>query len=139
MPEQHPESPDQVDLSPGAPVTPAGPLAAADRKALWWVLGLLLVVQLVALYSPGTVGVSGPPYTDKVVHLAIFGLPLYVLGRLTPRRWLWAGVFAVHAGVSEVVQYWFVPGRNGDVLDFAANLVGIGIALLALRWHRTAG
>jgi len=136
--QQRADGPEDVDLSPGATMSPAEPLERGDRRALWWVLGVLIVVQLVGLYSPGTPGVPEPIYVDKVVHAAMFGLPLYVLGRLTTRRWLWAGVFVAHAALSEIVQYAFIPGRDGDVFDFTADVVGIGIALLALHWSRKA-
>lgn len=138
MPEQEPETPPEVDLSPGVPVTPDQSLPAGEKKALWWVLGALIVVQLVGLYSPGTSGIPAPTHVDKVVHAAMFGVPLYVLGRLSRRTWLWAAIFLVHAGLSEIIQYSLVPGRNGDILDFTADVVGIAIALLALRWRRTA-
>ena len=138
LPDQQPDGTEDVDLSPGAQQTPAEPLDGGSRRALWWVLGVLIVVQLVGLYSPGTPGVPEPIYVDKVVHAAMFGLPVYVLGRLTARKWLWAGVFVVHAALSEMIQYAFIPGRDGDIFDFTADVVGIGIALLALRWHRTA-
>ncbi len=44
----------------------------------------------------------------------------------------------MYAGLSEVIQYSLIPGRDGDVLDFSADLVGIGIAGLALWLRRTA-
>jgi hypothetical protein len=108
------------------------------RSALWWLLAVLIVVQLVGLYTPGTPGLPEPPYVDKVIHAAMFGLPVYVLGVLTGRRWLWAGVFVAHAALSEMIQYYFIPHRDGDILDFTADVAGIAIALLALQWHRTA-
>jgi VanZ family protein len=138
LPEQQPQSPDEVDLSPGASVTPGEPLGSGARKAMWWFLAVLIVVQLVGLYMPGNASVPEPIYVDKVIHATMFGLPVYVIGRLTSRKWLWAGVFAVHAGLSEYIQYAFVPGRDGDVFDFTADVIGIAIALLALRWRRTA-
>jgi VanZ family protein len=138
LPEQHGDRPDEVDLSPGATVTPADSLDPRARRALWWVLGVVLVAQAIGLFSPGNAAVPEPPYVDKVVHATMFGLPVYLLGRLTPRKWLWAAVFVGYAALSEVIQYAFVPGRDGDVLDFTADVVGIAIALLALRWHRTA-
>ncbi|MBN9103482.1 MAG: VanZ family protein [Propionibacteriaceae bacterium] len=138
MPEQHPDSPDEIDLSPGVPVSPAEPLPTGDRRALWWFLAVVLVVQAVGLFSPGNASVPEPLYVDKVIHATMFGLPVYLLGRLTGRKWLWAGVFVVYAALSEIIQYAFVPGRDGDIFDFTADVVGIAIALLALRWHRTA-
>lgn len=137
MPES-PSDPHEVDLSPGATVAPAESLSGRDRTALWWVLAVVLVGQAIGLFSPGNAALPEPLYVDKVIHAAMFGLPVYLLGRLTRHRWLWAWVFVVYAALSEIIQFYLVPGRDGDVFDFTADVVGIAIALLALRWHRTA-
>lgn len=109
-----------------------------DRGTVGWLLvAALILLQLVGLYTPGSGSATPLPYVDKVVHAAMFGLPVYVLGRLTPHKWLWAGVFVVHAAASEVIQHYLVPYRDGDILDFTADVVGIAIALLALGRHRT--
>ncbi len=96
-----------------------------------------LGVQLLALYLPGSaegpLELAGLPGADKVVHAFLFGVPVYLLGRLTRRVGLVAIGFAVHAVVSELVQRWFVPYRDGDPLDALADLAGIGLAVLLLR------
>lgn len=107
-----------------------------------WLAGLAVAVHLVALYLPGdpqgTLELPWLPGADKVVHVLLFAVPVYLLGRLTRRVGLVAGVFAVHAVVSELVQWRFVPYRDGDVVDALADLAGIGLAvLLLLRWRRS--
>jgi VanZ family protein len=106
--------------------------AAGARKLLWWLVAPVLAVHLVALYSPGSAALPEPPYVDKLVHAALFGVPTWLLGRLTKRVWLVAAIFAVHAVISEVVQGLWIPRRDGDVLDAAADLVGIAIAVVVL-------
>lgn len=104
------------------------------RALLGWLAGLAVVVHLLALYWP--VSPSGPaeiPGLDKLVHAALFAVPVWLLGRLTGRVWLVAGVFAVHAVVSELVQASFLPFRDGDVFDAAADLAGIALAVLVLK------
>jgi hypothetical protein len=121
------------DESPGGLIEPAGRVDAATRRVLWWLVGPILALHLLALYLPGNPSVPEPLYLDKVVHAALFGIPVWLLGRLTGRVWLVGGIFAVHAVVSELVQLWFVPGRDGDVFDAMADLVGIGIAVWWLK------
>lgn len=95
---------------------------------------LAVVLQLAALYWP-RVSVEGPTtWTDKLVHPAIFALPLVLLS-------LWWGrwkpvllVLLVHAPVSELVQHYALPYRDGDVWDAVADVAGllVGLGVLAL-------
>lgn len=109
----------------------------------WWVAAIVAVlVQLVAVYWPGSPGgeqlltITG---SDKVIHALIFGIPTYLLAALTGRQWLFGAIFAVHAPISELVQWRFLPYRDGDVWDMTADLVGIAIALLVLSRVNRAG
>ena len=96
-----------------------------------------MFIQLVAVYLPGSpdggLELPGLPGADKVVHALVFAIPVYLLARLTRRVGLVAGVFALHAVVSELIQWRFVPYRDGDVWDAVANLIGTGLAVLIVR------
>jgi hypothetical protein len=108
------------------------------RRAWWTVAAVLAVaVHLVALYFPrapdpipGLVGI------DKAAHVALFAVPVWLVGMLTARVWLVAALFAAHAVVSEFVQFWFLPQRSGDPLDLVANLAGIALAMAFLLTRR---
>ncbi len=117
------------DESPGGTVAPVANPDPSTRRLLLWLLPLVLAVHLLALYLPGTPGVPEPLYVDKVVHALLFAVPVWLLGRLTGRIWLVAGLFAAHAAISELMQYWVVPFRNGGVFDALADLVGVGLGL----------
>jgi uncharacterized membrane protein YhdT len=140
--EQQPRS-DAEDGQPvrgGTSPAPRGGSASTRRhRALWCLAGLALAAHLVALYLPGdpqgTIELPWLPGADKVVHLLLFAVPVYLLGRLTRRVGLVAGLFAVHAVVSELVQWLFIPHRDGDPFDALADLVGIGLAVLFLTRH----
>lgn len=100
-------------------------------------------VQLAALYWP-RVSIEGPTtWTDKLVHPAIFALPL-VLGSLWWGRWRPVLlVLLVHAPVSELVQHYALPHRDGDVWDAVADvcglLVGLGVLAVVRGVRRSRG
>ncbi|HRA05161.1 MAG TPA: hypothetical protein PKV13_00900 [Propionicimonas sp.] len=111
-----------------------------ERTILWWLTGAVLVVHVIAVYSPGSpdgsLELPGLLGVDKLIHAALFGAPVYLLGVLTRRIWLWAGVFAAMAGISEVIQWRFIPYRDGDIWDAVSDLVGITLAVLLLLRRR---
>ena len=143
MPEVSPVEPDGTtpdstrESVTGCPTPEPGPPGERRRRrALWALGGVFLAVQLVAVYLPGSPdgGLELPwlPGADKVVHFLIFAIPVYLFGRLSGRVGLVAGLFAVHAVVSEFVQWRFIPYRDGDVWDAVTDLLGIGAAALAV-------
>ena len=110
-------------------------MAGWTGVARWAAFGAALVVQLLVLYAPdpGTGG-GALPGLDKLVHVAVFAAAVWT-GRAAglPAVPLVAAL-AVHAGVSELVQGALLPGRDGDPLDVAADLVGVALgAVLPAR------
>jgi len=100
----------------------------------WWTAAAVvaLLAHLGALYWP-VVTVAGPvSRTDKVVHVLLFAVPTYLVGRLVARpRWVVLG-FAVHSIISELSQHLFLTGRSGDPWDVVADVAGVALAALAL-------
>jgi len=91
-----------------------------------------VVAQLLVLYWP-VVTVQGPvSWTDKVVHLLVFAVPTYAVGRALGSVRIPVIVFAIHAPLSELVQHFLLPGRSGDVWDAVLDLVGVAIGAVAL-------
>lgn len=117
----------------------------ADREAkperarrleslLFWRIAFVAVVagHLAVLYWPHAPSTGGLPI-DKVVHVAIFGVVLWVGARAgVPVRPL-AVALAVHAVVSELIQHYFLVGRSGDPGDSLADLTGVLIVTALLR------
>lgn len=95
---------------------------------------LAAVVQLVVLYAPRAPGVPLFPGADKLIHLVVFAVPvlLCLLAGWSPR--LVVVGFAVHAGLSEVVQGLVLPERSADHLDVVADLSGVLLGWWV--WHR---
>lgn len=86
----------------------------------------MLLVSLVVLFAPSGGG-SGPPGSDKVVHLLLFA------ALAATARWCFGALLpvlvavAAYAPVSELVQALLLPGRSGDPLDVVADLVGVAL------------
>ncbi|WP_353953154.1 VanZ family protein [Knoellia sp. S7-12] len=102
-----------------------------------------VLFQLGVLYAPSGAGSAPFPNFDKLVHCAVFALPVFfaVLARLPMAPVI--AVLAVHAPVSEFIQATLLPNRSGDPWDVVADLVGVTLGAAAARFalHRrpTAG
>ncbi len=113
------------------------PTPDAVRTRWPWAFAVVALVHVAVLYWP-RVTVEGPvSWTDKVVHLLVFGVPVTagLLSRL-PAAYV-VVPFAVHAPVSELVQNWLLPGRSGDVGDALADLAGVVIGVAVVMVWRS--
>ena len=108
---------------------------------------IAVLLQLWGLYR-----VTGPPqpswipYADKLAHAIGFAVPVMLillavalrppLGLQWPTRGitaLVAGVFGVHAIVSELIQHVWYEHRTGDLLDVIADWIGIAAGVVLVR------
>ncbi len=113
--------------------------AGGARVWLWVALLLAVVLHLYGLYRPGEPGESEWfPQSDKVLHLLGFAAPS-TLAVLVFRHWWPIVVFAAHAVVSEVAQAWWLPGRDGDLVDVLADLSGLLPAVTIWWWLQRRG
>ncbi len=84
-------------------------------------------------------------FFDKWVHTGLFGTlallfmkPVATSGK--PKKIKWNGVIKIATAISvwglttEFVQRFFIPGRNFDLLDWAADSFGVLLAVLICRW-----
>jgi len=93
-----------------------------------------VLTHLIGLYTPGEPdAVQLFPHADKVFHFLGFAVPS-ILAVLALRHWWPIAVFAANAVLSEVVQYLWLPGRDGDLLDLLTDLAGLVPALALLWW-----
>jgi VanZ family protein len=102
-----------------------------------WALGVALAVQLIAVYAPDAPG--GPEISglDKVIHVFIFAAPALAALMVGVRARLALGILAMHAPISELIQHFVIPHREGDVLDVVADLGGVVLGGLAyVVWNR---
>ncbi len=125
-----PESgPDAWPVAESGPST--GPRRTAGRVLLLGLLAVAVAVQLVVLYAPSSPADPRFAGADKVVHVLVFLVPVTVALLAGGPLRLVVGVFAAHAVVSEVVQGAALTARSGDALDVVADLVGVGLGVLA--------
>ena len=108
-------------------------------KLLRWVPIVLWVLIICWLsFTPLTELKIKPPIgADKFAHIGMYG----VLGLIS----LWTGkkrlvqilllsFCFILAGMTEVIQLYFVENRTGDVFDFLANSIGIFGSMLIAKW-----
>ncbi|MGI9157378.1 MAG: VanZ family protein [Marmoricola sp.] len=102
--------------------------------------GVVFLVSLVMLFSPGSDVPSGFPGSDKIVHFLLF-LAFAVTGARAVSRTLSLAVgLACYAAASEILQTVLPINRDGDVQDAAGDVSGvvIGLVLVALLRRRRA-
>ena len=112
------------------------------ERAMWAALGVVsgLGMALAAwlFIAPDAGPPPAIPFQDKIFHAVAFACLTGPAVLVLPRRYLWfwvAHMMALGGGI-EIVQARGDEGRSGDVLDFAADVVGIGVALGMGRWLR---
>lgn len=98
-------------------------------------LAVVLAAHLFTLYAQGSPepGIRQWPYIDKVVHVVAFAVPAFLVRRISPAWWP-VVLLVLHAPVSELIQHHFIPYRSGDVGDAVADLIGVGLGVLAAGW-----
>lgn len=113
-----------------------------SQASTWgWRIAFVAAValQLYGVYAPREAGPNvGIPQIDKVAHCLLFGAVAFTgLKAGVPARWL-LGTLAANAVVSELVQHWFLPQRDGDPFDALADLTGVALGawLATLRRPR---
>ena len=101
--------------------------------------GLMAAGLAVAMLWPVDVPQSVPSGTDKLIHLAAFGLLVLpaAFSRRVRREVLFGGLFvgaAIFGGAIELIQPHF--GRSANLNDWVADMVGAGLGLLLARFVR---
>jgi len=103
-----------------------------------WTLIIGILMCLPGKMLPKEVGFSIPQF-DKVVHIGLFGgfvflWSLWKTGRVHEPAILlrWFFLFYVLANVygisMEYVQKYWIPGRDYDLADMIADMIGAGLA-----------
>lgn len=100
-----------------------------------WQAIILVLIIVPGNYIPYVQTFADWLQWDKIVHLFLFGLlsmtllwGFFKVKRLALPMYLFVFLFsALWGGVTEYLQYWLDVGRNGNIYDFSANLLGNGL------------
>jgi len=99
-----------------------------DRYAIYLAIGLSLII----LFTPGSDNRLPVVGLDKLIHFAIFSFLAITanwrFGRFVPI----AVALMLYAVFSEVIQHFWIPGREFDLIDIAADCAG-AFGLLAFQ------
>lgn len=97
-----------------------------------WGIIIFILSAMPGNYIPQVQSFANWVSLDKIVHLSLYFVFCYLLlkGILTQyhhnkKKLLFGLLFVVmFGGVMEIMQHYLFIGRNGNILDFFANLVG---------------
>jgi VanZ family protein len=103
-----------------------------------WTLVIGILLALPGKMLPSEAKFSIPQF-DKFVHIGLFGgfvflWGLYLSAKSTPPKRLLSLLFIIFIlsctyGISmEYVQKYFIPGRDFDLADIIADMIGAGLA-----------
>ncbi len=95
--------------------------------------GLAVVLSAIILFKPGSDGPLPFPQADKVIHAATFALLAFTSWWRFRRPAVIALCLLGYAVGSEVIQHFFIPGRDFELLDIGADLVGTSVILVMVR------
>ncbi len=98
-------------------------------------LVLLLLVSIGSVMDFGSTPAAA--LNDKLQHILAFAALGGLGGAGWPLRHRWAFVLPLLLGYGLLIEcvQWFLPWREFSMLDLAADLVGLLLALGALEWR----
>jgi VanZ family protein len=112
--------------------------------ALLWGLAILIITGLPGNYVPKVHNFLELLSTDKLIHLGMFAPFSYLLakgifsntGNLRKCLFVSGLIGTVYAIFTELMQYCIIPGRNGNIYDAIADIVGVSIGIYAFYRFR---
>jgi len=91
------------------------------------------------LFTPGNAipksGIFEIPHFDKIVHFSMFAIFTF-LWLNDSKNISYLITFSIlvisvcFAALSEVIQYAYIPGRSGNIMDFLSDVIGLITSLL---------
>lgn len=110
-----------------------------NLKKIDWILiaWIIIVLFLISWPFPDIPEVSRFDYSDKIVHMVLFGVFTFLLNESLLSKGLRrhpsaiAGLIggSAYAGLAEIIQI-FAPGRSCSIYDFYAGAIGALIAVI---------
>jgi len=100
-----------------------------------------IIVTLLLVLSGDAVDVQDDlliPGLDKIAHVILFAILTFFVAKALKERqvqykvWILFVLISLYGMSTELIQL-YLEDRHGDIYDFAADVVGVVIALLILR------
>ena len=115
------------------------PRAAPVLRRRWAPLLLWVAVAALSLLVPERFILGAPPpWAEAGVHVALFAVGTWAVGRAFRLSWPAAIVLgAVLAAGTEGLQGALPIYRSASVGDTLCNLVGVGLGVAVLGWRRS--
>ena len=109
--------------------------------ALLWATLILIIIAIPGNYIPTPHGIWGSISPDKIIHFGLFAPLSFLLAKGINQKYnirmqaiVLSGVFGIiYAILTEVLQFYVIPGRNGNIFDALADIIGILIGLALFR------
>ncbi len=109
-----------------------------------WAFVILVIIAVPGNYIPKAHGFWELISPDKIVHLGMFSPLAYLLARaiFKVHQQIKLSIFItlsfgiIYAIFTELLQYYVVYGRNGNIYDAIADIVGVILGLLLFQWIR---
>lgn len=119
-------------------------MLAAPPRSVRSVATLVVVAVTLNLFwhgaQPYAVGLIPTPW-DKLAHSAVFGavalLAGVAIGARSPHSWTLGALAGCALALADEAHQLVLPGRQADVLDLVADLVGVALSIWLAR--RLAG
>ena len=106
--------------------------------ALIWAMIILLIIAIPGDYIPKAHGVWELISPDKILHLGMFApLSFFIAWGIFKDQNTRVATFIIslafgiiYAITTELLQYYIINGRNGNIYDAIADVIGVIIGLL---------
>jgi hypothetical protein len=95
-----------------------------------------ICISIVILFKPGGDGPLPFPQADKVIHATTFALLALGLYWRQMKLRMIIMILLVYAAGSEIIQHFFIPGREFDLLDIVADSAGFALMLGLVGWKK---
>ena len=100
-----------------------------------WIILLTMYASAIGYVSHQPIGVGELPFPhfDKLLHLAEFGVFMFLAWHATGRRLLVAWMLTIAFAIGDEWHQALVPTRHPSVLDFLADLAGASLMGIILH------
>lgn len=82
------------------------------------------------------------PYMDKIVHFTMFFVLAFLIKSLHWQKTIDSKTYHIYlciglayAIATEIIQHFFIYMRSGDILDLAADVIGMALSVLIFPYY----